>query len=151
MGFLNVARDLISQNGRAGLRTLRKTGKVVAPGLTRRTTRAVQKNRRLLKAVGGVIGSGISVFDAATVGDLAGGLHAGVQTGKSVVQVFKLAKNTVKRRDNKRLDRLQTKKKLGGSDDSGPSSLDDFTSGSSNDPKISGDLLARMTKSVRTQ
>lgn len=147
MGFLNMARDLLAEHGRTGLLKLRQTGKIVAPTLTRRVGKAVHKNRRLLDAVSGSLGQAINVADAAAVGDLAGGLHAGVHLGQSVGQVFATAKRGARVPKRKATEMMQTKPKRVKQDNS---TLDNFDSNVANDPKISGDLLARMTKSTRT-
>lgn len=147
MGFLNVARDLLAEHGKAGLLQLRKSGKIVAPSLTRRVSSAVHKNRRLIAAVGGTLGQAVNVADAASVGDLAGGLHAGVHLGQSASKILVEARRDARVPRKRKLDQLQTQPKR--RKQSG-SNLDNFDSGAANDPKISGDLLARMTKSVRT-
>lgn len=149
MGFLTVARELMGEHGKTGLAQLRKTGKLIAPGFTRRVSKGVHKNRRLINAIESAGGAAFDLADSATVGDLAGGLHAGVHLGQSAVKVFKAAKRTSK--GTRPFGRgLQTKPKRIGSDASGGSSLEQFDSNVANDPKISGDLLARMTKSTRT-
>lgn len=149
MGFLNIARDLLGEHGKTGLAQLRKTGKIIAPGLTRRISKGVHKNRRLLKSIGTVAGQAFDLADAASVGDLAGGLHAGVHLGQTAVGVFKEAAKSS--RGSRPFGKgLQTKKKRHGGAKSGGSTLEQFDSGAANDPKISGDLLARMTKSTRS-
>lgn len=153
MGFVNLARDMVREmGGRKILSELRKGGKIVAPGLTRRISKGVHKNRKLIRSITKVAGGVLDVADAASVGDLAGGLHAGVHLGQTAAQVFKKAKQTGRAPRNRRLDKLQTRMKRIGREvkKSGPSNLENFDSGSANDPKISGDLLARMTKSVRS-
>lgn len=150
MGFLNLARDMISEHGKTGLMQLRKTGKIIAPGITRRISKGVHKNRRLIRSVGKVVDSAVNVADAASVGDLAGGLHAGVHLGQTAQQLFMDAKG--KSGGSRPFGKgLQTKPKRPGSKKaSGGSALEQFDSGAANDPKISGDLLARMTKSTRS-
>lgn len=148
MGFVNVARDLMREHGRSGLAQLRKTGKIVAPALTRRAESAVHRNRRLIAAVNSTLGNAVDVADAAAVGDLAGGLHYGVHLGQSAAQLFRVAKRGSRAPKRKRTDQLQTSRKRVKEDNS---TMDNFDSSAANDPKISGDLLARMTKSTRTQ
>lgn len=149
MGFLSLARELMGEHGKFGMAQLRKTGKIVAPGLTRRVSKGIHKNRRLVKALSGAVANTFDVLDAASVGDLAGGLHSGVHLGQSAIAVFNAAKR--RSRGTRPFGRgLQTKPKRIGRDDSGGSSLEQFDTGTANDPKISGDLLARMTKSTRT-
>jgi len=147
MGFLNLARDLLAEHGKTGLLKLRQTGKIIAPSLTRRVTKAVHRNRRLIAAVGGTLGQAVSVADAASVGDLAGGLHAGVHLGQSAEKVFQEARRGARVPKRKATEMMQTKPKR---IKQGNSNLDNFDSNAANDTKISGDLLARMTKSVRT-
>lgn len=146
MGFVNVARDLMREHGRTGLLTLRRTGKMVAPALTRRVSTAVHQNRRLISSVTNTLDSAVDLADAATVGDLAGGMHATAKLGQSAALLYSnVAKGNKKR---KRQDTVpQTKAKKVKEDNS---TMDNFDSNAANDPKISGDLLARMTKSVRT-
>ncbi len=148
MGFLNLARDMLSEHGKAGLLKLRQTGKIVAPGLTRRATKAVHKNRRLINAIGNTLGSAVNVADAASVGDLAGGLHAGVHLGQDASTLFRASKRSVTRKRARGGGVPQTSVKRVKENNS---TMDNFDSNVANDPKISADLLARMQKSVRTQ
>jgi hypothetical protein len=151
MGFLNAMRDMMREHGRVGLNSIRDLGKMVAPGLTKRASKFVHRNSRLLGAIGQAGEQAFNVADAATVGDLAGGLHAGVHLGQSVAGVVKMAQRGASRK-RRRTDipsKLQTKRKRIGNDTAGGSALEQFDSGAANDPKISGDLMARMTKSVR--
>ena len=151
MGFLNLMRDAMREHGRTGLNSIRDIGKIVAPTLTKRAGKYIHRNRRLVRALSKSTSDAFDVVDAATVGDLAGGLHATVHLGQSAAAVFKSAKKggMQPKRKGKIPDFLQTKKKRIGTDASGGSSLEQFDSGVANDPKISGDMLARMTKSVR--
>jgi hypothetical protein len=146
MGFLNIARDLMREHGRVGLMTLRRTGKIVAPALTRRVSSAVHKNKRLIASVTNTLDSAVDVVDAATVGDLAGGMHATAKLGQSATALYSNVRKSNKRmREQDALPQTKAKKVKQNN-----STLDNFDSNAANDPKISGDLLARMTKSVRT-
>lgn len=152
MGFINAMRDLLREHGAGVLRSVKDVGKIVAPTLTKSASQFVHKNSRLIDSMSQVVNNAFDVADAATVGDLAGGLHAGVHLGQSVGEVFgKATKGAKRKRGAGEIpEKLQTKKKRVGTDASGGSSMEQFDSGSANDPKISADLLARMTKSVRS-
>lgn len=151
MGWLNTARSLIRYEGKQILRLSRQTGQIVAPELTRRVSRGVKKHRRVIRTLSKLADETLDVADAYTSGDIAQGLHSGRILGQTVEKLMEANARKANVPRLKRNLKLQTRAKRQGRDASGPSSLEQFDSNVANDPKISGDLLARMTKSVRSR
>jgi hypothetical protein len=151
MGWLGLARDILRHEGRSALKLARRGGMLVAPGLTRRVARAASRHKRTLSKISKVFDQTINTADALASGDIAGGLHAGVHLGQTVQGLVKKNARKAMVPQSKKIRKLQTKPKRQGENASGAASLNQFDANVANDPVISGDLLARMTKSVRSR
>lgn len=165
MGVWGLAARELVEHGSAGIKLLRRTGKLVAPGITRKAESRIRKHYRFASKVSAFLPQAL---DAATeaaaatamlsTGNVALGLPVAVAAGHSVdrainsaQELFSQAKKRATVPKVKVLDKEQTRRdKDQARNVAGAAALLDFDSTTS-DPTISPDLLATMTKGIREQ
>lgn len=159
MGVWRVAADVVNQNGGA-LRVLQRTGKVVAPGMTRMAAKRYGKQFKFAEKLGmlfpAIADAGTEIVAAGAAlgaGNIPLGVPLAVTAVNSSQRVFQDASDlmeSAKEMGAPRIPDPQWRSKNVPADktQAGPAAINDFDQ-SSSATKISPDVIARLTKTMR--